>query len=394
MSQDVFLTSRPFLLMEGGPLFHLERRIETALERASIRKKRALLAALITWLPLLVLSVLGGRAFGHSVPVSFVRDFSTYSRFLLAVPLLLLAENILGPRIAEAAAHFVDAGIVVEKDYGKFDSFVERALRLRDSVVAEIVIAVLAVTLSVVAFKTMAVHVTTWFATRSESGTTLTFAGWWLIVFGVPLYQFLCYRWLWRLFLWFQFLNRVSTLDMQLFPTHPDQAAGLGFVGETQRFFGILLFAVSVGSAGVIANEVIYDKIPLQNFAALTGIYVVAALIIVLSPLVVFMPVLLRIRREGLHQYGALSTTYSGLFHKKWIQRQSPETEALLGTGDIQSLADLGNSYGFVDKMKPIPIEPITVLHLIVASLLPLTPLLLTVMPLKEAIRLLVKFLV
>lgn len=394
MSQDVLLTSRPFLLMEGGPLFHLEERVGLVKKNAPLKKKRAILAALLTWVPLLVLSALQGRAVGRLIPVSFARDFSTYSRFLFAVPLLLLAENMLGPRIAEAAAHFVDSGVVVEKDYKKFDNFVERGLQWRDSVIVEIVIAILSVVMSVVAFRSTAVHVTTWYATRSDSGTTLTWAGWWLIGFCMPLFQFLCFRWLWRLFLWFQFLDRVHTLDLQLFPTHPDQAAGLGFVGETQRFFGILLFAFSVGSVGVIANSVVYDKVPLQSFAYATAMYVVVAVIIVLSPLVVFTGLLLKTKREGLQEYGTLSTTYTGMFHKKWIQGRNPDHEALLGTGDIQSLADLGNSYGFVDKMKPIPIEPITVLHLIVASLLPLTPLLLTVMPLKELLKLLMKLLV
>lgn len=394
MSEDVLLNSRPFLLMEGGPLFHLEQRVGLVKKNAPLKKKRAILAALLTWVPLLVLSALQGRAVGRSIPVSFARDFSTYSRFLFALPLLLLAENVLGPRIAEAAAHFVDSGVVVERDYRKFDSFVDRGLHWRDSVAVEIVLAILSVVMSVVAFRSTAVHVTTWFATRSDSGTTLTWAGWWLIAFCMPLFQFLCFRWLWRLFLWFQFLDRVHTLDLQLFPTHPDHAAGLGFVGETQRFFGILLFAFSLGSVGVITNEVVYDKVPLQSFAYATAVYVVVAVIVVLSPLVVFTGLLLKTKREGLQEYGALSTAYSGLFHKKWIQGRNPDHDALLGTGDIQSLADLGNSYSFVDKMKPIPIDPVTVLHLIVASLLPLTPLLLTVMPLKELLKLLMKLLV
>ncbi len=393
MSDNVSLTSRPFLLMEGGPLFHLEERAGLVRKNAAFKKKRAILLALITFAPLLVLSALQGRAFGHSVPVSFVRDFSTYTRFLLAAPLLVLAENVLGPRIAESAAHFVRSAIVAEQDYGKFDDYVVRGLRSRDSVIAEIVIAILAVVLSIVSLKMTAVHVTTWYATRSEAGDSLTWAGWWLIGLCMPLYQFLYFRWLWRLFLWFQFLGRVHALDLQLFPTHPDQAAGLGFVGETQRFFGVLLFAFSAGSAGVIANSVIYDKVPLMNYGPAIATYVVVALIILLAPLLVFSGLLLKVKREGLLRYGTLSTAYTGLFQKKWIEGQNPDHEALLGTGDIQSLADLGNSYGFVSKMRPIPIDPITVLHLIVASLLPLTPLLLTVMPLKDVLKLLMKLL-
>jgi hypothetical protein len=334
-----------------------------------------------------------GRAFGRSVPVSFVRDFSTYTRFLLAIPLLLLAENILGPRIAEAAAHFVTSGVVLEKDFQKFDKIVERGLRSRDSVLAEIVIAILAYIVSIIAFRETAVHVTTWYANHTDGGESLTWAGFWLVGFCTPLFQFLILRWLWRLFLWFQFLGRVNKLDVQLFPTHPDQAAGLGFVGESQRFFGVLLFAFSLGSTGVIANDIVYDKIPLTNFAAGIAAYVVAALIILLGPLVVFTGALLRTKRIGLQQYGTLATSYTGSFHKKWIEHQNPDQEPLLGSGDIQSLADLGNSYNLVEKMKPLPIDPRTIIQLVVASLLPMTPLLLTVMPLKDILKLMFKIL-
>lgn len=393
MNQDVYLTNRPFLLMEGGPLFHLEERAGLIQKNVPFKKNRALLAALLTFLPLLVLSALQGRAFGHNVPVSFVRDFSTYTRFLVAVPLLVLAENILGPRIADAAAHFVTSGVVAQKDFQRFDKIVERGLRLRDSVLAEILIAILAYVFSIIAFRSLAVHVTTWSTTRTGDSTELTWAGWWLIGFCTPLMQFLCFRWLWRLFLWFQFLGSVRKLDLQLFPTHPDEAAGLGFVGEAQRFFGILLFAFSSAAAGVIANDVVYDKMPLKSFAPSIGTYVVLAVIIVLAPLLVFVGSLMKTKREGLHEYGALATAYTGEFHRKWIEGQNPAEEALLGTGDIQSLADLGNSYELVEKMKPIPIDPRTVLHLVAAGLLPMVPLLLTVMPLDELLKLVMKVL-
>ena len=200
-----------------------------------------------------------------------MRDFSTYSRFLLAIPLLIFAENIIGPRIAQAAAHFVKSGIVVQKDYGQFDRYVESGLRARDSIIAEVVLLVLVYVTTIIGFKETAVHVTTWYATRTDGGSSLTLAGWWLLGFCTPLFQFLVYRWLWRLFLWFQFLTRVRNLDLQLFPTHPDQAGGLGFVGDSQRFFGVLLFAISIGSTGVLANDIVYDKIPLQNFAPAIG---------------------------------------------------------------------------------------------------------------------------
>lgn len=382
---------RPFLLMEGGPLFTIQKRLGVIKEHIPFTKRRALIAALLTWFPLLILSAIQGRAFGN-VPVPFIRDFGAYTRFLLAIPLLLLAENILGPRIAGAAEHFVTSGVVAEKDYQRFDYLVERGLLARDSILAEIIIALLAYCTAMVGYRSTAVHVSAWSATTHIGAIgSLTWAGWWLLLFCSPLFHFLILRWLWRLFLWFQFLARVRRLDLQLFPTHPDQAAGLGFVGEAQRFFGSLLFAVSIANAGVIANDIIYDKVPLKNFAPAIAAYVIIAIIIVIGPLIVFTGLLLRTKRIGLHQYGTLATTYSGSFHRKWIRHENPEHEPLLGTGDIQSLADLGNSYGYVEKMKPIPVDPRTLVHLVIASLLPLAPLLLAVMPLKEVLKLLLK---
>jgi hypothetical protein len=393
LSQHTYPYTRPFLLMEGGPLYRIEKRMGLIKANVGLTKKRALFAAMLTWVPLAVLSSVQGNVLGHNVPVPFLRDFSTYGRFLLAIPMLLLAEIILGPRIAEAAEHFVTSGVVGSKDFAQFDSAVEDGLRLRDSVFAEIVIAAMAYAIAIAAFWRTAVHVSTWYVNRTESGDSITWAGWWLIVVCMPLFHFLVLRWVWRLFLWFRFLGRVRALDMQLFPTHPDEAGGIGFVGEAQRFFGILLFAYSAGICGVIADEVVYDKLPLTRFAPAIAAYVVVAVLIIVAPLAIFTGKLIVAKRVGLHKYGTLATAYTGSFDKKWIRGENPDQEALLGTGDIQSLADLGNSYAFIERMNALPINPRSLIHLVVATLLPMTPLLLTVMPLDQVLKLLFKVL-
>lgn len=393
MPEEAYRNNRPLLLMEGGPLFHIEQRIGTIRRNAPFTRRRALFSVVLTWLPLFLLSLLQGTAYGRAIPVPFLRDFSAYTRFLLAVPLLLIAENILGPRIAATAEHFIKANIVLPADYGRFDEAVTKGLKRRDSVMVEIIIAALALALSVGGFVLTAVHASTWYALRLAAGTTLTLAGWWYICVCLPLYHFLSIRWLWRLFLWFQFLAAMNRLNLQLFPTHPDHAGGLGFIGEAQRFFGILLFAFSCAVAGIIANEIVYNRIPLDSFGPVIAAYIVILLAVLVLPLAIFTGRLLRAKRIGLHQYGALATQYTGSFHGKWILGQNPENEPLLGTGDIQSLADLGNSYELVQRMKPLPIDPRTLIHLVVAGVLPMAPLLLTVMPLKEVIKLLMKLL-
>lgn len=209
--------------------------------------------------------------------------------------------NVIGPRIAETAAHFVKSGVVLEKDFQKFDSVIERGLRAglhrcRSHHRCH------RLYLFIHCIYINPSHISTWYRITTDNRDSLTWAGYWLVLICTPLYQFLILRWLWRLFLWFQLLARVRDLDLQLFPPHPDQAAGLGFVGEGQRFFGILLFAFSFGSTGVLAREIVYGGIPLKYFAPA-----------IVGPLVVFTGTLIRTKRIGLHQYGTLATTYTGL---------------------------------------------------------------------------------
>jgi hypothetical protein len=302
-----------------------------------------------------------------------------------------MAETTLGPLLAHVASHFVESGLVREGDLERFDTAIANGIRWRDSTFAEAVLIFLAYVVTILAWVLSATHVSSWSAIRTSSDVSLTWSGWWFLLFCVPLFQFLTLRWLWRLFLWAQFLWRMKNLNLQLIPTHPDEAGGLGFVGESQRFFGVVLFAYSIAVAGVLANWIIYDGLPLQHFAPAIAVYVVAAVAVVLTPMLVFSEILLKTKRLGLYQYGTLATEYTSSFHQKWIVEPRQTDEALLGTGDIQSLADLGNSYAFVEKMNALPMGPRTPAHLALACLIPMAPLLLTMMPLGDLLKMIFK---
>jgi hypothetical protein len=383
--------NRELLLTEGGPTYRIEKRLGLMRENSPRIIRRALFSVCLTWLVLLGLAAFQGFAVGHKIPVPFLGDFAVHARFILAVPLLLLAETVLGPRLADAADHFVSSGVVVEQDFSKFDSAVARGLALRDSTMAEVIFVALAYAASAFAVWSTSVHVSTWSVLRTGSGFALTWAGWWLMLFCIPLFHFLTIRWLWRLFLWAQFLWRMSRLNLQLMPTHPDEAGGLGFVGEAQRYFGIILVAYSFTVAGVLANTVLYDKVPLPQLALEIATYTFCAVVFVLIPVVVFVPNLFETKIEGMSRYGTLATEYTQSFHQKWILGRRTASEPLLGSGDIQSLADLGNSFSFVDKMKLVPLGSREPIHLALASVLPMSPLLLTVMPLNDILKLLFK---
>ena len=74
-------------------------------------------------------------------------------------------------------------------------------------------------------------------------------------------------------------------------------------------------------------------------------------------------------------------------FDGKWLRGGAGSAEPLLGSADIQSLADLANSYELVRAMRIAPVTRDAVLQLAAAALLPVAPLALTMMPLEELLR-------
>ena len=63
----------------------------------------------------------------------------------------------------------------------------------------------------------------------------------------------------------------------------------------------------------------------------------------------------------------------------------------MLGSADVQSLADLGNSFEVVKDMRWVPFNLPTVLHLSVTTLLPVLPLMLTMISMEELLERLIK---
>jgi len=352
--------------------------------------RRALIFALIAWMPLLILSALQGTLITNA-RVPSLYDPSAHIRFLLSVPLLIVAEIVIGPRIVAAASHFITSGLIPVEKYQDFDAAVAEGLRLRDSTVAEVAILAITYVGAFVAITFLSANVSSWQLFVSESGHRFTLAGYWYALVSIPIYQFLVYRWLWRTFIWCKFLRRVSKLDLQLIPTHPDQAGGLGFLGETHRLFSIFIFAYAATASAVAIREVLFDKVPIQTYKIPVVALIVIMLLFFLGPLFMFAPVLMRTRRKGLHEYSTLACKLGRLYDQKWVKGVTPGSESFLSTPDNTSLANYSRDYELVDRMRIFPFDPRTAGALAVAGLLPMVPLLATVMPMAEILKLVLR---
>ncbi|HEU0038674.1 MAG TPA: hypothetical protein VFR76_05320, partial [Verrucomicrobiae bacterium] len=209
-------------------------------------------------------------------------------------------------------------------------------------------------------------------------------AGWWFGCVSLPLFQFILLRWYFRLFIWARFLLHVSRIELKLVPSHPDRCGGLAFLAEVCTAFAPLLLAQGALLAGTLANQIFFAGAKLPQFKVEIIVIVAVALFAVLGPLLVFIPVLANAKRVGLREYGALAQRYVRGFDEKWLRGGAPAEESFLGSGDIQSLADLGNSFEVVRGMRSVPITKEAVFQLAVLTLLPVLPLLLTMISFEE----------
>jgi hypothetical protein len=385
---------RDFSLVLGGPLFQLYRMTHLSGDALEYLRRRIAVITLLAWLPLLVLSFVDGNALHGAIEIPFLYDMEAHARFLIALPLLIFAEIVVHERISPLMRRFVERKIVSEGDLPAFIEAVDSTLRKRNSLSIELTLLGLVYTLGIWIWRgQIALGAATWYAAPNAAHLNLTLAGYWYMFVSIPLFQFLLLRWYMRLALWFHLLWKVSKLNLHLVATHPDRAGGIGFLGEGSYAFGPILFAQGALLSGLIANRMLFEKQGLPSFEMEAAGYIGFFVLCVLGPLTMFTTRLDRAKRTGAAEYGLLANRYVFGFENKWVNGRSEDKDELLGTGDIQSLADLANSYAVVQSMRITPFGLNDVAFLAAMSAAPLSPLLLTVYSLSALLTSLFKIL-
>jgi hypothetical protein len=115
---------------------------------------------------------------------------------------------------------------------------------------------------------------------------------------------------------------------------------------------------------------------------------VIFLVLIFVGPLLVFGGRIAQVKRTGLLEYGALAQRYVRDFDTKWLRGGVAAGESSLGSEDIQSLADLANSFEVIRTMRMAPVAVQDIILVALSVLLPIAPLLLTVMPLEQLLKL------
>jgi hypothetical protein len=356
---------------------------------------RALGAILIAWVPLAVLSAVQGLALGPTRPESFLLDVAAYARFLIALPLLILAEAFALPLLGNIVRHCRRPELLPETERPRYDALVALASRLvRSPLAAMIMIAIAYVATIRAGQAAYPADIETWVMATRNGARALSWAGLWRTFVSQPLYVVLVLMWLWRAAVWAIFLRKVSRLELRLVASHPDHMGGLRFVMASLRAFSPVGLALAVGISGTIAERVFVGGTRVTQFAPVIGVVVVVLLLLFVGPLFVLSKPLKKIRTRAIFSYGRLASGVGYHFEREWLRPAEDVPAGALQSAEFSATTDLYSIITNANTVKVIPIDLNGVVPLVLAILLPFVPLALFEMPLVELLKLAIGFVV
>jgi len=370
-----------------GPFYRVQRRLGLLSDHDLAVGKRAVIFVCVAWIPALLLAALQGYAIGDHHERARLLDFSVYA-FCIAIAAFVLMEGSADARMAWLVGEFNARGIVPESARPGVRSAIENMGRRTGFAFVEILLLIAAYAISYqwITHGALRAEDGTWYAHVVNGRFQLTLAGWWTLLVGMPLFWFVLGRWLWRFYTWGRLLRDIAQCGLRLVATHPDRCGGLAFIGKYPTTYVLFVFALSTVVAATVLKAVVFMGASIMSFKyALAGLvlFLIAAFVL---PLLVFTPVLLRLKKQGLSQYGALVSRHNIAFEEKWVHGVANDSvdEEPLGSPDMSSLADLSASYELIQNIRLVPITKESIMPLVVAALLPLAATAATQVPVKQ----------
>jgi len=374
-----------FALFDDGPFAKLQATLRLAGTEQRHVRRRLIFAVLLTWVTLAVLAAVQGRAIGPTWRESMLLDVAMYARYLVALPLLILATPGCRRKLQTIVHHFLDAELVKEQERKSFFANINAMLQWRDSVVAAVVLVALAVA-NALTFGAVSVAELpdSWRVAGAAGHRSLSLAGWWLVAVCEPLYKIVMLQLLYRLALWWRFLWKTSRLDLHLNAAHPDGAGGLAFLGMVLPAFRLPVFAIATSVAGALANLILWMGASFASFQYAIAAFAVGLIALTAGPLVFFNGQLDKAKQRAVLACGALAGRQLRAFEEKWLAANRPAAGDMLQAPDFSAVIDFNQTVTAMQKMKMLPFLPKQLVPLVVAALLPFLPVAAIEIPLKE----------
>lgn len=373
-----------FSPVENEPPLRWQRAVHLAPRDGLGVGRRAVLFTALAWLPVAVWAAATHRFWQPSAGESLLQHFGVHARFLVAIPLLILAEARAHATLTTIFRQFVQCGVVGPDARESYARVLSGLARLRDATLPWLLL--LAVVLAWTLFDAPDPRGDPMAWARAGDGE-LGFGGFWVAYVARPIFLALLATWLWRLCLLVVAFARIARLDLSLVPTHPDRIGGLNFVEPLPKAFSLVTFAVSAVVASHWAHEILYHGQTVDALTRPSALFVVAWSLLLLLPLLVLAPVLLSAKARGRMAYSALVAEHGRLVNRRWIRREPVGDSALLEAPEIGPVADTEAIYRAVATMRLVPIGMRSVLPILVPLAIPMFVVVALRVPFAEVVK-------
>ncbi len=372
-----------FSLVRGGPFYRAQAAAHLIAQNRWNLGRRLTFAIAVGWIPLVLITLL----FDPRAVFGLVGDYLINARVLIGVPVLLVGQVVMESVFRTILLQIRQAGLLPPSDTLRMDETLVRLIRLRDSIIPEALIVVVACVRAIQIVHTHLQLARPWALIGTGADMHLSAAGWYYILVSQLLYQFLLGISLWKWFLWAMFLFKLSQMNLHLVPTHPDRHGGLGFLGMSPLALAPTVFVAATAIGATWRAQILREGMHLMDFKLEAIVLLIIVLIVALGPLIFFVPKLGRLRRKGILEYGTLAQMHGMDFHNKWILHRAGREEEFLAAPEISALTDLASSYQNIEDLKPFPFDKGAFFALILAVVVPMMPAILAEIPFVEVLK-------
>jgi len=375
-------------LIRGGALYHFQEVTHLIRPNQWNIGRRIFTAVLVGWVPLVVLTAMSGS---HSSLIALLKDYRVFARVFVAIPLLISGQQLIEERFHLIVRHFTNAGLIRPEDSPKFIAILATIKKLKDAWIPELTLVALGSIGGILFVGNDLMFDAPWSVSALGNSISHSAAGWYFELVTQTIYTVLLGLALWKWFLYVFFFWRVSRLHLQLVACDPDESGGLGFLGYSPIAFIPVVIAGSTAVGSVLRYQALHSAFSQESLVMIVVLWIAVVLLIFVGPLAIFGAKLTHLMRVGYLQYGSLSHLHAEQFHEKWIHQRQANMQELLAAPEMIALTGVASSLDRVRAINYVPVDRITLIEVAAAAAVPMLPVLLTQIPMKELLRLILR---
>jgi hypothetical protein len=374
-------------LLSCGPFHGLMRRIGMLSEDGYPSVQVAMLVGFGAWLLGAVLAVL--QPVLGSVPnlLKYLVDVNPAAHALVALPVLIGAERFTDARLRALIGYPILGGLVAGEAERAYRHAARTAAWRSSSAIVEAAMLVGAASLCVkFTLASQDDRVNAGIRAAAYSGGALSWEALWLQIGVGTALVFLMFRWLFRSVCWALLLGKLARLPLQLVPTHPDRAGGLGFLRAYPSLFDGLTLGAGATVGAKLLNAALHDGASLDRIATDVGVWLLVVLVVTVGPLLIVWGVLNSFRDQALLDASAMAARAHRYY---WTSRPtSAESTSAEQYEGVSTLNALNSVLDRATEIRPLLVSRSAVAQLLAVATLPMLPALVVQMPLSRVVNL------